>query len=130
MKEEKRVQQEIENQRKKLAKDEAHFNQALEKYKTQFSEASDDILKRELLLKMEEIQGKINDIQDEIAEVDYRERNAKAGYVYIISNIGSFGENIYKIGMTRRLEPLDSVKRARGCFRPLQIRCPCNDLLR
>ena len=35
--------------------------------------------------------------------------NAKAGYVYIISNIGSFGENVYKIGMTRRLDPMDRV---------------------
>ncbi|MCD8502161.1 MAG: GIY-YIG nuclease family protein [Bacillaceae bacterium] len=41
--------------------------------------------------------------------VDYREQNAKAGYVYIISNIGSFGEDVFKIGMTRRLEPLDRV---------------------
>ena len=42
-------------------------------------------------------------------EVDYREANQKAGYVYIISNIGAFGENVYKIGMTRRLEPMDRI---------------------
>ena len=41
--------------------------------------------------------------------VDYREQNAKAGYVYIISNIGAFGENLFKIGMTRRLEPLERI---------------------
>ena len=41
--------------------------------------------------------------------MDYREANIKAGYVYIISNIGAFGENIYKIGMTRRLDPMDRV---------------------
>ena len=35
----------------------------------------------------------------------------KSGYVYIISNIGSFGENVFKIGMTRRLEPMDKVKK-------------------
>lgn len=38
-----------------------------------------------------------------------RETNKRAGYVYVISNIGSFGENVYKIGMTRRLEPMDRV---------------------
>lgn len=41
--------------------------------------------------------------------IDYREQNAKAGYVYIISNVGSFGDGVYKIGMTRRLEPMDRV---------------------
>ena len=39
----------------------------------------------------------------------YREQSTRAGYVYIISNIGSFGENVYKIGVTRRLEPQDRV---------------------
>lgn len=41
--------------------------------------------------------------------MDYREANKKAGYVYVISNIGAFGENVYKIGMTRRLEPMDRI---------------------
>lgn len=40
--------------------------------------------------------------------VDYREKNAKAGYVYI-SNIGAFGENVFKIGMTRCLEPMERI---------------------
>ena len=51
----------------------------------------------------------MNVIDRNIKDIDYREANAKAGYVYIISNIGAFGENIYKIGMTRRLEPMDRV---------------------
>ena len=41
--------------------------------------------------------------------MDYRAANQKAGYVYVISNIGAFGENVYKIGMTRRLDPMDRV---------------------
>ena len=41
--------------------------------------------------------------------MDYREANKRAGYVYIISNIGSFGDNVYKIGMTRRLEPTERI---------------------
>ena len=44
-----------------------------------------------------------------LENIDYREANKRAGYVYVISNIGSFGEGIYKIGMTRRLEPMDRV---------------------
>lgn len=44
-----------------------------------------------------------------LTNIDYRRANERAGYVYIISNIGSFGEGIYKIGMTRRLEPTDRI---------------------
>ena len=42
-------------------------------------------------------------------DIDYRQANQKAGYVYVISNIGAFGENIYKIGMTRRLDPQERI---------------------
>lgn len=45
-----------------------------------------------------------------IADVDYRKANQRAGYVYVISNIGSFGERMVKIGLTRRLDPMDRVK--------------------
>lgn len=33
----------------------------------------------------------------------------RSGYVYVISNIGGFGKNVYKIGMTSRLDPQDRV---------------------
>jgi ribosomal protein L7/L12 len=56
-----------------------------------------------LEIELDNINVKLNDI-------DYRQNNQKAGYVYIISNIGSFGENIYKIGMTRRLEPEERIQ--------------------
>ena len=58
---------------------------------------------------VEEIQTKISEKNDELEDIDYREMNAKAGYVYVISNIGAFGENVFKIGMTRRLEPQDRI---------------------
>ncbi|MBM0065188.1 DUF4041 domain-containing protein [Alkalicoccobacillus gibsonii] len=108
MREEKRIQAEIERERKKLEKDEKHFKQALEKYDVQMENASEE-LKQEIQLKIEEIQAKVIDIQSEKEKVDFREQNARAGYVYIISNIGSFGADVFKIGMTRRLEPLDRV---------------------
>ena len=53
--------------------------------------------------------------------MDYRQANIKAGYVYIISNIGAFGRDIYKIGMTRRLEPLDRVEELGGASVPFQF---------
>lgn len=51
----------------------------------------------------------MSDIDKSLANIDYRQANMKAGYVYIISNIGAFGENVYKIGMTRRLDPQDRI---------------------
>ncbi|MCM2674579.1 DUF4041 domain-containing protein [Alkalicoccobacillus plakortidis] len=108
MREEKRVQAEIERERKKLEKDEKHFQQALEKYDKQMETASEE-MKFEIQTKIDEIHEKVTELQVEKAQVDFREQNAKAGYVYIISNIGSFGSDVFKIGMTRRLEPMDRV---------------------
>ena len=64
---------------------------------------------KELDLKKVELQAQQDNLEQEEKLIDYREKNAKAGYIYIVSNIGAFGENIYKIGMTRRLEPIDRV---------------------
>ena len=63
----------------------------------------------ELLEKKVQLENQIIDTSKAIEDVDYREANRKAGYVYIISNIGAFGENVYKIGMTRRLDPQERV---------------------
>ena len=63
----------------------------------------------ELIKKKKEIENQLVEIEKALQNIDYREANQRAGYVYIISNIGAFGENIYKIGMTRRLDPQDRV---------------------
>lgn len=62
-----------------------------------------------MLEKKAEIEDQLSNLQKALDDVDYREANQKAGYVYIISNIGAFGENVYKIGMTRRLDPMERV---------------------
>ena len=64
---------------------------------------------QDLLDKKNELETQLGEIDVAIKDLDYREANQRAGYVYIISNIGAFGENIYKIGMTRRLNPQDRV---------------------
>ena len=63
----------------------------------------------DLILKKSELETQLQDIDKAMKDIDYREANQRAGYVYIISNIGAFGENVYKIGMTRRLDPQDRV---------------------
>ena len=56
-----------------------------------------------------ELENQLSDIEKAINDIDYREANQKAGYVYVISNIGAFGPDVYKIGMTRRLDPQERV---------------------
>ena len=103
-----KLQKEIEEQRKKIKKEQAHYQNAKEQLTEQLKKATED----ERLLLQEKINGidhQLGEIEKNIKDIDYRESNQKAGYVYVISNIGSFGENVYKIGMTRRLEPQDRI---------------------
>lgn len=64
----------------------------------------------------EESSAQIEELERRLAEAKEKERalsmaqQTKAGNVYVISNIGSFGEGVFKIGMTRRLEPMDRIK--------------------
>jgi predicted nucleic acid-binding Zn-ribbon protein len=108
MREEAKLQKEIEEERKKLEKEQTHYQNALAKLNAQLEKASENE-KAELLSKKEELLGKIEDTEKAIKDVDYREANKRAGYVYVISNIGAFGENVYKIGMTRRLDPMERI---------------------
>lgn len=106
MREAARLQKEIEAQRKKVEKEQTHYQTAYDKLLKQLDQTPNDA---DLLLKKSELEQHLEDIEKAIKDIDYREANQRAGYVYIISNIGSFGENIYKIGMTRRLDPQDRV---------------------
>ncbi len=108
MREEAKLQKEIEEARKKIQKEQTHYSNALEKINEQISNASESEISS-LLDKKKIIEDQLSEIDKSIKDIDYREANAKAGYVYIISNIGAFGENIYKIGMTRRLDPMERV---------------------
>jgi len=105
MREEAKLEQEI----LKAEKEEEKYKKLLEKAKKDAELATG--------AKFDELQSKMAELENELAEAQSKNERAKsmaeqtrAGHVYIISNIGSFGENIYKIGMTRRLEPLDRVK--------------------
>ncbi len=101
-----RLQKEIEEQRKRVEKEQTHYQTALNKILQQLEQDHENA---ELIKKKEEIKNQLVEIEKALQNIDYREANQRAGYVYIISNIGAFGENIYKIGMTRRLDPQDRV---------------------
>ena len=107
LREEAKLQKELEEARKNIVKEQLHYKTALERIEIQIAGSTD--VSEDLLAKKEELMGKLLDIDAAIKDLDYREANKRAGYVYVISNVGSFGKDVYKIGMTRRLEPLDRV---------------------
>lgn len=106
--EEAKAAKELEEARKKLEKEQAHYKNALAQINEQLEKASESE-RSALEVKRNELLEKVSEIDSDIEQVDYRAANQRAGYVYVISNIGAFGENIYKIGMTRRLDPMDRV---------------------
>lgn len=106
MREEAKLQRELEEARKKSEKEKNHYENALARLLAQIQKSGES---EELLQKKAELESQLEVIDREIKDIDYREANQRAGYVYIISNLGSFGANIYKIGMTRRLDPTERV---------------------
>ena len=108
MREEAKLQKELEEARKDIEKEQKHYSNALSKINEQL-EKCDDVEKDVLLEKKAEIESHLSSLDKAMEDIDYRQANKRAGYVYIISNIGSFGENVYKIGMARRLDPMERV---------------------
>ena len=108
MREEAKLAKEIEAQRLKLEKEQTHYQNALKKITVQLESASDEE-RAAIEEKKKQIEEQLSSIDQAFKDVDYRAANQKAGYVYIISNIGAFGENVFKIGMTRRLDPMERV---------------------
>lgn len=101
-----RAAKEMEEARKAAEKEKQHYTQALEKLDAQIMASPENA---DLSAKRNEIMSRLDDITAKLEDIDYRQANQRAGYVYIISNIGAFGENVYKIGMTRRLDPMERV---------------------
>lgn len=110
LREQQKLEKEIREAREKILKEKKHFNNAIKEAQKQLDLALNEDERTGLLEKIKELEQQLKDIDSEEKVIDYREKNAKAGYVYIISNIGAFGEDVYKIGMTRRLEPMDRIK--------------------
>ena len=110
LREEAKLKKELEEAKKNTLKDITHFENALSKLNEQLksNNLSDEEIKN-LQLKKEELEKNIDNLNLSLKDIDYRQENQRAGYVYIISNIGAFCKDVYKIGMTRRLEPMDRI---------------------
>lgn len=119
--EEAKAEREIQEQKKKIEKDlQQHLGEVnrLMKY---LQKAQIDAERQLYMDKINELEAKIKALEADKETVLERETNAKAGFVYIISNIGSFGDGIYKIGMTRRLEPMDRVRELSSASVPFEF---------
>jgi len=96
LREERKVALELAAEREQLDKERKHLATALERL--QAIGATDPELEKRLV-----------ELDGAIAKNDYRTANIRAGYVYVISNRGAFGDHVVKIGLTRRLEPVDRI---------------------
>lgn len=99
LREEARARKEFEAEKARLLKEQTHYERALEQMRANGDEAA-----------VAAAEAKLLEIAEAIHGVEEREANIRAGYVYVISNVGAFGERMVKIGMTRRLEPMDRVR--------------------
>jgi hypothetical protein len=99
LREERKAEQELAAERARLDKEREHYLNALEALKAGGDDAA-----------IADLSERLQEIDDAIERNDYRTANIRAGYVYVISNRGSLGPNVVKIGLTRRLEPMDRVR--------------------
>lgn len=108
LREEKKVERELAEERARLDKERAHLVNTLAALQAQGQ--VDDALRERLAA-----------LDDAIAQNDFRAANIRAGYVYVISNQGAFGENVVKIGLTRRLEPRERIVELGGASVPFRF---------
>ena len=120
LREEEKARREFEQAQKEAEKEEANYEKALEKARKEIGLVTGD--------KHDKLQAQIEKLEQELKDAHERKERAmsmaqqtKRGHVYIISNIGSFGEQVYKIGMTRRLEPVDRIKELGDASVPFQF---------
>lgn len=120
IREEQRAQRELEKAQQEAEKEEQRYQKALDKARQEIEQVTGR--------KQERLQSEIQRLNELLLEAQANKERAmsraqmtRSGHVYIISNIGSFGENIYKIGMTRRLEPTDRVRELGGASVPFRF---------
>lgn len=109
IREEEKARREYEKAIKDAQKEEETLKRLIEKAQKEVSQATEE-QKAKFDEKLKELELKLKEAEEKNQRALSMAQQTKSGNVYIISNIGSFGEDVYKIGMTRRLEPLDRVK--------------------
>lgn len=109
IREEEKARREFEKVIREAEKEESLLKKLIEKAEREASKATEEE-RASYLSKLNELELRLKAAEEKNQRALSMAQQTKAGNVYIISNIGSFGEDVYKIGMTRRLEPLDRIR--------------------
>jgi len=109
MREEEKARREYERAMREAARDEEALRKAMEKAQQQVEQATEE-QKAKYEEKLQDLAARLKEAEERNQRAISMAQHTKKGYVYVISNVGSFGENVYKIGLTRRLEPLDRIR--------------------
>lgn len=99
----------LEQQRKQVEKEESKYHTEMNNVKELLSQTEDKEMIEKYLSKIKDLESLLAEVENKKEEIINRQ-NGQAGNVYVISNLGSFGDDVFKVGMTRRLEPLDRIK--------------------
>jgi len=113
MREERKAQQEIAREKAKLEKERLHYENAFQALEAKGDQEA-----------MQRLRVQIAEVNNAIESVEARAANTRAGYVYVISNIGSFGEEMVKVGMTRRLDPMERIRELSDASVPFNFDVP------
>lgn len=109
MRDEERARKEYEKALKQAQRDEELLARALEKARGEYEAAvGEDRAKYEA--RLQDLSEKLQAAEEKNRRTISMAQQTRCGYVYVISNVGSFGDDVYKIGLTRRLEPMDRVR--------------------
>ena len=109
MRDEEIAQREIEKARLQAEKDEAQYQEALLRAREEADKTVGE-KQEKLLAKVTELERRLAEAQANKERAVARAQLTRSGHVYVISNIGSFGEEVFKIGMTRRLDPMERIR--------------------
>ncbi len=108
IREEEKAQRELEKAREQAEREEADYEKALAQAREEAFKATGAQLQK-LSEHIQSLEAKVDEARRNKERAISRAQLTKSGFVYVISNVGSFGERVFKIGMTRRLEPMERI---------------------
>lgn len=120
MKQEREEAKLLRQQQEALLREESKYLLEIEAVKKQIALSKEQEMIKMLEHKIKELEFQLSEVKDKKEQI-LTLQNGKAGYVYVISNMGSFGDNVFKIGMTRRLEPLERIDELSGASVPFRF---------
>lgn len=110
MREEQKIEEELARARAEAEREEERSQKALEKARADLAaSAATEKQHEKLEALVSRLENELKDALDRKAKAIARAQLTRSGHVYVLSNVGSFGEGIYKIGLTRRLDPYERV---------------------